>query len=264
MTLHIDSSGSGSPLVMLHGWGMHGGIWGSVAATLAQHYRVHCVDLPGHGYSASRTQSEMNAENKFTLNSIVDELSVKFDDPVTVCGWSLGGQVALHWARIKPQQVNRLVLVATTPCFVRQPDWDYALRAEALQSFAATLQENYELTLRRFLTLQVRGSEREREMLADFRGHLFSRGEPDISALIGGLAILRDTDLRAVLPQITQPALVLAGERDTLTPPAASAYLAETLADARLAEITGAAHTPFLSHPDIFVNHLMRFMHERI
>ena len=50
--LHVDSYGSGTPLVMLHGWGMHGGMWGSAVTKLAQHYRVHCVDLPGHGYSA--------------------------------------------------------------------------------------------------------------------------------------------------------------------------------------------------------------------
>lgn len=284
MSLHVDSSGSGAPLVMLHGWGMHGGIWGSSVAKLAQHFRVHCVDLPGHGYSALPSPASgggvggegrgatgeplslaiSQGERGLSLDSIVDELSVKFDDPVTVCGWSLGGQVALHWAKRQPQQVCRLVLVATTPCFVRQPDWDCALRADALQSFAATLQENYALTLRRFLTLQVRGSEHERELLADFRACLSDRGEPDIPALTGGLEILRDTDLRAILPQLTQPALVISGERDTLTPPAASAYLAQALPDARLVEITGAAHAPFLSHPDIFVEHVKRFMHERI
>ena len=257
--LHVDSSGSGVPLVMLHGWGMHGGMWGSAAKHLARHVRVMAVDFPGHGHS--RGQKKGNAE---LLDSIVDELSAQFNEPITVCGWSLGGQIALRWAMRHPQQVNRLVLVASTPCFVQRLDWPCAMAAETLHEFSAALLNNYRPTLKRFAALQVRGSEHERELLADFREHLFSRGEPDRAALIGGLAILRDTDLRAVLPQITQPALVMAGERDMLTPPAASAYLAETLADARLVEIKGAAHAPFLSHPDIFVEHLMGFMHERI
>ncbi len=281
--MHVDSSGSGAPLVMLHGWGMHGGMWGSAAKHLARHVRVMAVDLPGHGYSVPPSPLGRGAggeglgetneplsltlsprERGLSLDFIVDELSAQFNEPITVCGWSLGGQIALRWAMRHPQQVNRLVLVASTPCFVQRLDWPCAMAAETLHEFSAALLQNYRTTLKRFVALQVRGSEHERELLADFRERLFSRGEPDRAALVGGLAILRDTDLRAVLPQITQPALVISGERDTLTPPAASAYLAETLADACLVEIKGAAHAPFLSHPDIFVEHLMGFMHERI
>ncbi len=47
--LHVEVTGSGAPLVLLHGWGMHGGVWTDVAAQLAQDFRVHSVDLPGHG-----------------------------------------------------------------------------------------------------------------------------------------------------------------------------------------------------------------------
>ena len=52
MNLHVDSYGSGAPLLLIHGWGMHGGMWGGVAEQLAEHFRVLVVDLPGHGYSA--------------------------------------------------------------------------------------------------------------------------------------------------------------------------------------------------------------------
>jgi pimeloyl-[acyl-carrier protein] methyl ester esterase len=113
-----------------------------------------------------------------------------------VCGWSLGGQVALHWAIRRPRQVERLVMVASTPCFVRLDDWRYALSVEILEEFAANLQQNYEQTLKRFLSLQMRGSEQEREVLALLRDGLFSRGEPNLGALQAGLAILRDSDLR--------------------------------------------------------------------
>ena len=283
MSLHIDSSGNGAPLVMLHGWGMHGGIWGNAVADLAQQYRVHCVDLPGHGYSTplpspfgrgERGEGKLlnaplsltlsHRERGWKLDALIDQLSLEFKEAVTVCGWSLGGLIALRWAQRQPQQVSRLMLVATTPCFVRRPGWDCAMPADVLQNFAASLQENYALTLRRFVGLQMRGSEHERGLLADVRDRLFSRGQPDARALAAGLDILRDTDLRAALPQIAQPALVISGERDTLTPPAASACLAATLADARAMEIKGAAHMPFLSHPEIFVQYLTEFQHERI
>ncbi len=256
MSLHVDVTGSGAPLVMLHGWGMHGGMWGSAVEQLVQRHRVYCVDLPGYGASAGLAQ--------YNLDAIVQRLAAHFAQPVTVCGWSLGGQVALRWAQLAPHQVSKLVLVATTPRFVQCDGWDCAMAEETLREFSAALLENYALTLKRFIALQVRGSEHERELLADMRRLLFSRGEPDREALRGGLESLRDTDLRAQLGEITQAALVVAGEHDMLTPPAASAYLAQALPHARLVQINGAAHAPFLSHTDSFVKHVTEFMNERI
>lgn len=260
MSLHVNSTGSGAPLVMLHGWGMHGGIWGSAAEQLAQHHRVHCVDMPGYGHS----KEEGGMRKGYTLDSIVDALSHYFAAPITVCGWSLGGQVALRWAQLHPAQVKKLVLAATTPCFVQRADWRCAMAAEVLQEFANAMTQNYPLTLKRFIALQVRGSENERELLQVLRGRMANSGEPDMAALQGGLEILRDTDLRRDLAQITQAALVIAGDRDTLVPPAALAYLAQELPNAHMASIKGAAHAPFLSHPQIFVEHITGFLHERI
>jgi len=262
--LHVDHyaySGEGeggTPLLLIHGWGMHGGMWESVAKQLARNFDVYAADLPGHGYSKTGKKDE--PVSPLTLDAIVDRLSVQFDGPLNVCGWSLGGQVALRWALRHPQQVERLVLVASTPCFVRLDDWRFALSVEILEEFAVNLQQNYAQTLKRFLSLQMRGSEQEREVLALLRDDLFSRGEPDLGALQSGLNILRDSDLRGVLPEVGQPVLVLAGERDTLIPHQATKYFAERLANGRLATIKGAAHAPFLSHPDEFGGLMLEFM----
>lgn len=260
MTLHVSCAGDGEPLVMLHGWGMHGGIWGNATERLAQYFQVYCADLPGYGQS----REKMAHGKEYTLDFIVEELSRRFAEPVTVCGWSLGGQVALRWAQRHPEQVKRLVLVTSTPSFVQHADWRCAIAGDVLQEFASALEQNYPLTLKRFIALQVRGSENERALLQALREHMSGSGEPDLAALRGGLEILRDTDLRGNLAQIAQPALMIAGERDTLTPPAASAYLAQTLPDARMVEIRGAAHAPFLSHPDEFVKCVADFLGSEI
>lgn len=254
MSLHPESQGSGAPLLLIHGWGMHSGMWGQVASELAKTNRVHGVDLPGHGGSASCTP--------YDLDTIVQQLSKQFDEPLTLCGWSLGGQVALRWAQLHPAQVEKLVLVATTPCFVQQQDWSCAMAAETLQDFAVSLLQNHAQTLRRFLALQVRGSEHERELLVELRARLFARGEPDVTALQGGLEILRDTDMRNQLTQIAQSTLVIAGERDTLTPWSASEHMAQALPRARLAVMPGAAHAPFLSHRDEFMRLVTNFLNE--
>ena len=253
MNWHIESYGQGRPLLLIHGWGMHSGVWGGMVDALAQHCRVICVDLPGHGAGAPLAE--------FTLDRLVHSLSAQFDEPLAVCGWSLGGQVALRWAALYPQQVSRLVLLASTPCFVQRADWPHALAADTLQDFATALLANHVQTLKRFLALQVRGSDNERELLANLRKRLFSRGEPDVNALRGGLEILRDTDLRASLPQLRQPVLLISGEHDLLTPPAASHYMAQRLPDARLASVAGASHAPFWSHQETVVELMVDFLH---
>jgi pimeloyl-[acyl-carrier protein] methyl ester esterase len=255
MSLHVELVGQGEPLVMLHGWGMHGGIWSDTAAQLAQHFQVHCVDLPGHGASAPTVA--------FTLDSVVGQLAAQFDQPVTVCGWSLGGLIALHWANCEPEKIRRLVLVTSTPCFAERDDWQFGMPQDILLQFAADLEMNHTATLRRFLGLQVRGSEGERAILANLRERLFSRGEPDLDALCGGLEILRDSDMRSVLPQIKQPTLVIAGERDKLSPPEASNFMAQSLPNARVVEIEGAAHAPFMSHRKEFFGHVLEFLNEK-
>ncbi len=248
MNWQVERQGSGSPLLLIHGWGMHSGLWGNLVPQLAEHFQVITVDLPGHGNSARQD---------FSLDSLVAQLSAQFEEPLSICGWSLGGQLALHWALRFPPQINRLVLVACTPCFVRRPGWDCAMPAETFAEFSASLQQNPALTLRRFLALQTM----ERALLSQMRSLLASRKQADSQALRAGLELLRDLDLRDALPGITQPALIMAGFRDTLTPMAAAQYLATQMPDARLAAIEGAAHVPFLSHQEVFLKHLLSFLH---
>ncbi|BCK88554.1 pimeloyl-[acyl-carrier protein] methyl ester esterase [Sideroxyarcus emersonii] len=252
MSLHVEVTGQGEPLVMLHGWGMHGGVWSDAVARLAQAFEVHNVDLPGHG--------ESGLPGAFTLEAVTGQLAAHFDQPFMLLGWSLGGIIAQHWAAREPRLIRRMVLVASTPCFTGREDWQCGMPQQTLEQFAAELGNNHAATLRRFLALQVRGSEGERELLGLLRERLFSRGEPHLDALRGGLQILRDADLREVLPRIAQPTLVLAGGRDKLTPPQASHHLAQQMPCARVVEIEGAAHAPFLSHPEIFVEQVCGFL----
>jgi pimeloyl-[acyl-carrier protein] methyl ester esterase len=268
--LCVESSGSGPPMVLLHGWAMHSGLWAPLASTLAGRFRVHAVDLPGHGRSAP--------VSPLTLDRLADAMAEHFaaeNVPLTVVGWSLGGMVALRWARRAQRRLARLVLVATTPSFVARPDWPPAMDAATLSRFGDELRASYRLTLQRFLSLQLAGGGREdraargagsvdgRAMLAMLRRELFARGEPSPAALADALAILMSADLRPELPAIAQRCLVISGERDTLAPPAAGAWLAAALPDARFAAIAGAGHVPFLSHPAAFLRELDAFLDER-
>lgn len=262
MRLHVDSyaytgaGNSGAAVLLIHGWGMHGGIWRGVAEHLAQHVNVLAVDLPGHGNSVPIKNMD--------LDSIVDALAAQFSEPLKLCGWSLGGQVALRWALRRPEQVERLMLIASTPCFAQRADWNHAMGLDVLQDFGAALQQNIALTLKRFVALQVRGGEHERKIRAVILDSLSGRAQADPNSLLDGLAILSRCDLRTQLLSIKSPTLVIAGDCDELIPVPAAEYVAQHIAGAKLKKIPGAAHVPFLSHPDECIKHVVNFMNEKL
>lgn len=253
MSLYIDSRGDGPDLVLLHGWGLHGGLFGPIVEPLAQHFRLHLVDLPGHGRSPL-------LEGDYTLETVGKAIAREVPANATWLGWSLGGRITLA-AAAAGTTINRLILVGVNPCFTQKPDWPHAMPEAELEQFAASLRDNYRTTLQRFLAVQSRGSERAREELRNLRESLFDHGEPDPVALAGGLEILRSADLRPVLSCIQQPTLVLHGERDTLAPLAAAEYTAMQLPGGKLHVIEGAGHAPFISHPELFIRAVVEFLH---
>jgi pimeloyl-[acyl-carrier protein] methyl ester esterase len=254
MTLHVEISGSGPDLVLLHGWGMNAAVWDESATELAQHFRLHCVDLPGHGASPACAPC--------TLDALADLLAAALPRRAAVCGWSFGAQVALNWALRNPDQIERLVLLAATPRFVRGADWDCGIDAAVLDDFARGLAHDYRATLQRFLALQARGDAHPRIVLRRLREHLLARGEPDVASLGAGLRLLKETDLRDKLKRIAQPALILHGERDTLVPLAACAYLQRVLPRATLEVFAGAAHAPFIAQPQRTARRISEFCRE--
>lgn len=258
MKLHVEVTGEGPPLVLLHGFAMHGGLFAPIVPALARAHRVHVVDLPGHGHAP--------AAFPFTLATLVDAVADYVNSlraPATVLGWSLGGLVAQRLAHARPALVDALVLVCTTPCFVARDGWPHAMEAQTLARFGDELAASYKLTLQRFVTLQVQGSDRGRAALAGLREALFARSAPSRETLAAALALLAASDLRDEASAIEAPTLVITGRRDTLAPASAGAWLASAMRDARHVDLAGAAHAPFLSHGEEFLAAMRSFLDAR-
>ena len=252
-SLYMETEGQGPGLLLLHGWGLHGGVWDTLISRLTPQLRITRLDLPGHGRSR-------HAPMPHTLTELALQTMAAVPPGAVVLGWSLGGLVALEAALRMPQRMRGLILVSSTPRFVTAEDWPHAMPPEQLREFAAGLSQDYQETLRRFLSLQVRGDESARASLRQLRDVLFAHGEPDTGSLAAGLGILTDADLCARLKDVSVPTLVLAGDYDRLAPLGASKYMAEHIPAARLEVFPKSAHAPFLSHPDAFVAAVLRFM----
>lgn len=248
-SLYIETIGenTGKPdLVMLHGWAMHGGLMKDLADKVSNQFRVHLVDLPGHGHSQlNGTDFEITAIAK----DVVNQLSDKLNDKASWLGWSLGGLVAMKVAELFPGSILKLVLIASSPAFVKHNNWQHAVDKQVFENFASDLHNDLKSTIVRFLSLQVRGAEDSRQTLKRLRDITFSKDLATKQALREGLIMLEQTDLRSMFEDMKIPALLIGGERDTLVPYEALTILASNN-NVKASIIEKAGHAPFLSHPD--------------
>lgn len=236
--------------LFLHGWGLHGGIWAETLAALPG----TAPDLPGYG--------GWPATVPYSAESLADAVAETLTAPVHLIGWSMGGMVALALAARHPDKVAKLVLVGATPAFVNRSDWPHGMAPEVLAGFAEALRQDYRATLLRFLSLQARGGDAAREVIGRLRETVFQRGEPDAATLAAGLDLLRDVDLRDLAADVRCATLMVHGGYDTLCPVMAGRWLAQRIPHARLALHERAAHAPFLSHPQWFVEQVGGFLDE--
>ena len=250
--LHVEVAGSGPPLVLLHGWAMHGGVFAPLLERLRDRHTVYNVDLPGHGLSR-------DCPVPLTLDACVEAIATHVPR-APWCGWSLGGLVALQAAATRPQQVPALAMLCASPRFVRGADWKYGVSAEIFQDFARGLREDYRGTLDRFVALEAFGSEHAKDELRALRAGLFARGEPAAQVLADGLALLETSDLRAALPTLSVPSLWLAGRRDRLVDPRAMRDAAASAPGAQFHLVEHAGHAPFLTHADAVAARLEAFL----
>ncbi len=241
-TMHIETEGHGPPLVLIHGWAMHGGIFCPLSERLRDRFTLHRVDLPGHGHSVDHP-------GPFTLDACAAELFERL--PVAPwLGWSLGGLLAQRAAALRPERISALVALCASPCFVRSDDWPHAVEAEVFHAFGRDLARDYRMTIDRFLALEAHGSDHMKDELRELRAHVFERGEPAPHVLGDGLRLLEDGDLRAALPELQMPSLWIAGRRDRLVPWQALQAAATAAPAGRFLRIDGGGHAPFLSHAD--------------
>lgn len=249
--LHIDIVGEGPPVVVIHGWALHGGVFAPLVERLAHRHTLHLVDLPGHGHSR---ESPM----PLALQPCVNELLAR-TPPAVWLGWSLGGLFAMHAATVS-EQVKGLALIAATPRFVRGDGWPHAVDTSVFAQFGEDLRRDYRGTLERFLALDTLGSEHARAELRTLKETLYARGEPAPRALQEGLRLLEHSDLRDGLAQLHVPSLWISGRRDRLVPAAGMRDAAALAPWGRHHDIPSGGHAPFLGHADQVAHELAVFL----
>lgn len=194
-------------LYFLPGWGMPPAVLDELMGACGRHHPPQLLALPRRGA---------------TLNDWLNQLDPQIAPDSVLCGWSLGGLVALALARRLGAKIKGVVLIGSTPRFVQASDWPHGVTAAHYTQFATGIEHDTARTLRQFLALQTLGEPTGRAMTQKLAPLLES---PDVAQLMAGLQILGQTDLRADLPHISQPVLLIHGADDALIPADATRWL---------------------------------------
>jgi pimeloyl-[acyl-carrier protein] methyl ester esterase len=246
--IYHERVGNGPVLVLLHGWGWSSEIWQPLVPLLSQSYQLVLIDLPGFG----RSPQDLPA---YTFAAMAPLLLEIVPEPAIWLGWSLGGTLAFWLALNYPAQVTRLVTVAATPRFLQAENWP-GMAAATLTKFALEMTTDLEKTLTDFLKLQLRGAHDYAEIFQGLHNKLFSI-PPNPVALLGGLELLRSTDLRASVPALHCPSLHMFGRLDRLVPEQVAAKLQTLIPRSYCEVLPHCGHVPFLTQPELF-NKLLR------
>lgn len=233
-------------LVLLHGWGLGPQVWAGLRDVLPSKQTVLAPDLPGHGAAPAAPGADIAAWS--------DALLPALPERAALCGWSLGGLIALDLAHRYPAKVDRLILIGSSPCFVTRTGeddaWPHGLDADTVTGFIASFATDPATTLRRFIALQALGDARRRAVGAGLNTALAALDGDRAKALGDGLRLLADTDLRPVVRDVRQPVHIIHGTSDALMPVAAARWLAEHCEHSQLTLFDDCGHAPFLSRPD--------------
>lgn len=239
MDLAYSETGSGLPLILIHGLGSSQRDWELQGPVFARHYRVVTVDLRGHGQSPKPKGPYRMGQLAADVALLLMRIHAR---PAHVIGLSLGGAVALQLAIDEPELLRSLVLVNTLPRFVSS-SWRVRL-----------------LGMRRLATSYFGGMD---TMADDVARSLFPLAEQLPLRLEAGMRLaLNDPaayrsclwalvrfDVTFMLDLIRCPTLVVAGDRDPTLGLEAKRLLAQAIPDARFQVIADSGHaTPIDQH----------------
>ncbi|HZO35301.1 MAG TPA: alpha/beta fold hydrolase [Solirubrobacteraceae bacterium] len=219
-------------VVALHGFAGTGRIWDGVAERLdPARFRLHTPDLPGHG-SASRLRP-------VTFATCVDHVLAAAPERFALCGYSLGGRVALHLVLAAPERVTRLVLVSATGGI--DDDGERALRRRQDEQLADEIEhESIEAFTTRWTALPLFDGASP-EAVALWRADIARNDPAALADVLRGIGTGAMEPLWPRLGELAMPAVVVAGERDPKYVALASRLSAALPAAASLV-VPGAGH----------------------
>jgi 3-oxoadipate enol-lactonase len=250
--VHYELSGPAeAPVLVLSGsLGTDMSMWDPQAEPLSARFRLLRYDQRGHGRSPVPSGPYSIAELGEDLLALLDRLEI---ERASLCGLSIGGMTAMWVAARAPERVERLSLLCTSAQLGPESMWREraaTVRTQGLDAIA-------DAALERWFTEGFR--RRHADTAARFRAGLCAIPPEGYAGCCEAIA---EMDLRADLPAIAAPTLVIAGADDPATPPAHGRLIAGAIAGARMEVVSPAAHLANIEQADRVTELIVPFLSE--
>lgn len=259
---HVQITGNGPDVLLLHGAGASSHTWASLRSYLPG-YRLIAPDLPGQGFTRP-------GRARFGLDAMADDLVALCQDqrwrPGAIIGHSAGAAVALRLAEIMPLRPACVIGInAALGPFDGFAGWLFPklARAMTLSPFVAHLVTRYAGQPQRVEKLiAATGSALPAREMARYRA-LFT-STPHVEATLGMMADWELAPLLERLPQITLPALLIAGTGDVAVPAPVSHRAAGWLPAGMYKELPGLGHLAHEESPETIAAPILQFLHSHL
>ena len=260
--LYYEDHGSGSPVVLIHGWPLSGASWEKqTAALLDAGHRVITYDRRGFGRSSRPGIGYTYDTFAADLDKLLRKLNLK---KVALVGFSMGsGEVTRYLAKYGTKRVRKAVLIGTLgPYLVKAPDNPEGVDAKVFDGIKAALRQDRPAFLmeflRNFYNYDVTGGKLVSERVLEDNWNVAVG-----ASAIGTVACVDCwiEDFRKNLPKNTVPTLILHGDADRILPPeATSRRQAKMIKNVTLVELPGGPHGVLWTHADRINAELIRFL----
>jgi pimeloyl-ACP methyl ester carboxylesterase len=239
-TIHYAERGNGAKcIVLIHGFPVDSRLWDRVLAPPPAGVRVIVPDLPGFGRSTTN--------RAFTIESLADDihqlLSCIGVHTCTIGGFSLGGYVALAYAKRFASALNGLMLINT------RAEGDSAEGREKRNKSIQTVRESGSRAIAdaMFPSMLTKEHQSDAAIAGPFRQMMESQSP---QAVEFALAAMRDrADQTANLPSIAIPTLIIASESDAVIPTSAAQAMKQAIPRSHLVMVANASHAAPVENP---------------
>lgn len=246
-------SGSGTPLLFIHGFPLSKAIWTPQLETLSSDFRIITPDLRGHGASQAVPGAYSMEQLSDDLNALLDGLQV--NQPVVVCGHSMGGYIAFEFFRRYASRTAGLILTATRAA-ADSPEGK-AGRDQAVEKVQHDgVNPIVEGMLPKIVSQDT--FETQPELVEKIKQIMMGTSTEGVTGAL--LAMKERPDSVPTLPEINVPALVIHGAGDQIIPQADAEQMAADISDCQLLILDGAGHMPSLEDDRKFNHAVMDFM----
>lgn len=253
LSLSYNYAGEGKiPILFLHGFPFDKSMWKEQVENLKDSYCVIALDIRGFGKSKDE-KSHLSMD--LFADDIVSFMDKRKIQKAVVCGLSMGGFIALNFAKRFPEKLEALIL-SDTQC-IADTEEVKAKRMETIEDInsngSATFKEKFVKSV-----FHPDSLENKKELVFSLKDVVFANSDKAITS--GLIALAERSETCSSLAAISVPTLIICGREDAVTPLEQSQFMHDNIKGSVLKIIEKAGHVSNLEHPEEFNLHLREFL----